>query len=124
MAYRVAELLGEVLTGRKRQPRRKPQRFPHKARLDAVETTIADEHGLEVWRDFKPNRGCCPCGYNIYRAGTHPNNPRPLRPQYIILHDLIDGVLRRWPDGSPVVREDVHRSEVLDLLRTAADHVG
>ena len=111
MTDRVAELLGEVLRGRARQPRRKPQRFPHKARLDADERAVADEHGLEVWRDFTPNRGCCPCGYNVYRAGTHPGRPNPSRPAYI--------ELSCWDDGEPWI--DVHRDEVLDLLRLAAD---
>ena len=115
MRDRMAELLGVVLGAAPPRPRRKPQRYPHKARLYADEQAIANAHGFEVWRDFKPNPGCCPCGYNIYRAGTHPNDPNPLRPQHIT---VVDGV---WPDGSPIVREDVHRSEVLDLLQMCAD---
>jgi len=107
-------LLGSIVGPASPQPRRKPQRFPHKARLDAAEKAIADAHGFEVWRDFKPNRGCCPCGYNIYRAGTHPNDPVMYltKSKHITLID--------WSDGSPIVREDVHRSEVLGLLQIAA----
>ena len=97
MGHTLADLLGEML-GPRRQPRRKPQRYPHKARLDADERAIADAHGLEVWRDLKPWRGCCPCGYNVYRAGTHPGEALKLGQVY----------------------EDVHRREVLELLRVAA----
>lgn len=113
----LAELLGSMLGPAPPRPRRKPQRFPHKARLDAEERAIADEHGLEVWRDFKPIRGCCPCGYNIYRAGTHPDNPNPFRPQYLTLQDEVPDYLGRY-----WAQTDVHRSEVLELLETAARH--
>jgi hypothetical protein len=98
MADRLGELLGSMLGGA--SPRRKPQRFPHKARLDADEKAIANAHGFEVWRDVKPSRGCCPCGYNVYRAGTHPGKPISLDQ---------DG----WPLG-------VHRSEVQGLLQDLA----
>ena len=105
MEDRIAALLGSVLGAAPSRPRRKPQRYPHKARLDAWERAIADEHGLEVWRDFKPSRGCCPCGYNIYRAGTHPG-------QHIRLWEV--SLSRRE-------RIDVHRSEVLESLRIAVN---
>ena len=112
MEDRIAALLGSVLGAAPSRPRRKPQRYPHKARLDAWERAIADEHGLEVWRDFKPSRGCCPCGYNIYRAGTHPDRPSDFRPQYI----------RLWEKSlSRRARIAVHRSEVLESLRIAVN---
>jgi len=107
---RLAELLGGILGAAPPRPRRNPQRFPHKARLYADERTIADEHGLEVWRDFKPYRGAEQYGYNVYRTGTHPDRPRPSRPTYISVSI--------WDDGSLWV--DVHRSEVLELLQAAA----
>ena len=103
MEHTLAELLGEML-GPRRQPRRKPQRYPHKARLDADERALADAHGLEVWRDFKPVRGCCPCGYNVYRAGTHPGRA--------VVVSEGKALKLGW--------DDVHRSEVFELLRVAA----
>ena len=92
------DLLGSALGGGPRK-RRKAQRFPHQARLDAAERAIAKEHGFEVWRDHKPNRGCCPCGYNVFHAGD-----------------------RSQPSGAhiPLGWDNVHRGEVLSLLKMAA----
>ena len=99
------DLLGSALGGKPRKPRRKPQQYPHQAKLDAAERAIAKEHGFEVWRDHKPNQGCCPCGYNIFHAGDH----------------LPAGDVRQSSNAHiPLGWDNVHRSEVFTLLKMGA----
>ena len=98
------DLLGSALGGGPRK-RRKAQRFPHQARLDAAERAIAKAHGFEVWRDHKPYKGCCPCGYNVFHAGDH--LPAGDRSQPSSVH-------------IPLGWDNVHRGEVLSLLKMAA----
>ena len=98
------DLLGSAFGGGPRK-QRKAQRFPHQAKLDAAERAIAKEHGFEVWRDHKPERYCCPCGYNVYHAGDHlPAGDRS----------------QPWGAHIPLGWDNVHRSEVLSLLKRAA----
>jgi hypothetical protein len=98
------DILGSMMGGGPRKPRRKAQQFPHMARLDAAEKAIARAHGFEVWQDHKPNRGCCNCGYNVFHTGDH----------------LPAGDHRQKMNSHiPLGWDNVHRSEVFELLKMA-----